>query len=171
VDPHTSAHAGYSRYFTPPTLQYISTGRIDPFRNTTNAPETYASAPPRSERAHYFDVGVSREFSPHWRITFDAFYKISRQTQDLGQFGNAIILAPFNYREGSAPGLRAERNLSLRRLSAYANFSFVYTQARDIDTAQFEFPVNELDYIQNHFIRLDHEGGIYGFQRHRLHMG
>src|SRR5882724_5261481 len=62
VDPHTSAHAGYSRYFTPPTLQYISTGRIDPFRNTTNAPETYASAPPRSERAHYFDVGVSREF-------------------------------------------------------------------------------------------------------------
>jgi hypothetical protein len=43
-------------------------------------------------------------------------------------------------------------------LSAFGNFSFVATSARDINSAQFEFPDAELAYIKTHDIQLDHEG-------------
>ncbi len=158
IDEYSSSHAGYARYFTPPTLQYISKATIERFRDTTNAPETFDDLPPRSERAHYFDVGISRNLAPQLQVTLDAFYKISKNTQDLGQFGNAIILAPFNYAEGTARGFEVSGHYRRSGFSAYANFSFVYTQARRITSAQFEFPAAALAYIENHFIRLDHEG-------------
>ena len=154
----TSVHAGYSRYFTPPSLQYVSPASIARFAGTTNAPETTADSPPLPEQANYFDLGISRELSPDWRITVDAFYKTARNQQDLGQFGNAVILAPFNYREGLIHGAELGAIYRDRGWSAYANFSFVYTQARDINSAQYEFPTDELAYIATHDIRLDHEG-------------
>jgi outer membrane receptor protein involved in Fe transport len=36
----------------------------------------------------------------------------------------------------------------------------VFTQARDITSAQFEFPAAELAYVSAHDIRLDHEGEV-----------
>ena len=154
----TSAHLGYARYFTPPTLQFISAARVAKFQDTTNAPQTFAAAPPRSERAHYFDAGISRKLAPEWQVTLDAFLKESRNTQDLGQFGNAIILAPFNYRTGSQRGFELSGTYHHGGFSAFANVSVVHTQARDIVSAQFEFPADELAYIANHDIRMDHEG-------------
>ncbi|HVU34001.1 MAG TPA: TonB-dependent receptor, partial [Opitutaceae bacterium] len=157
-DSATSVHLGYARYFTPPTLQYISAARIAKFAGTTNAPETFEASPPRSERAHDFDVGASRKLTPDWQVTFDAFFKVSRNTQDLGQFGNAIILAPFNYRKGGQRGCELSTTYHQGGFSTYANVSFVRTRARQIVSAQFEFPENEISYIADHDIRMDHEG-------------
>ncbi len=36
----------------------------------------------------------------------------------------------------------------------------MFTQARDIESAQFEFPVAELAFVRTHDIRLDHEGEV-----------
>ena len=88
----------------------------------------------------------------------DAFYKDAENLIDLGQFGTAVILSPFSYSEGTVYGSEVSTTYKQGPFSAFANFSFVATSARDINSAQFEFPLAELDYIQTHDIQLDHEG-------------
>ena len=41
--------------------------------------------------------------------------------------------------------------------SAYANFAYARAQGRDITSSQFNFGPDELAYIANHFIYLDHD--------------
>ncbi len=171
VDPATAAHAGYARYFTPPSLQYVPPASVALFAGTTNAPQTLADSPPRAERSDYYDAGVTRRLAPGWQVSLDAFDKAARHLIDLGQFGNAIILAPFNYRVGRVHGAELATTAHAGGLALYANGAYVFTQARDIDSAQFEFPVAELAYVAGHDIRLDHEGEVaasagasYGWQ-------
>jgi outer membrane receptor protein involved in Fe transport len=156
----TSVHLGYARYFTPPSLQFIAPASVALYRGTTNAPETFADSPPRAERADYFDFGLIRELAPGWQLSLDAFDKIARNLIDLGQFGNAIILAPFNYRQGRVHGVELSTTARAGAFSLYANAAYVFTRARDIESAQFEFPAAQLAYIQAHDIRLDHEGEV-----------
>jgi hypothetical protein len=158
IDDQTSAHAGYARYFTPPSVQYILPGTIRKFERTSNAPFNQQDDPTRVERSHYFDVGLSRGLTPAWQITADAFYKQARNLIDLGQFGSAVILSPFSYREGTIYGSELSTTYKQGPFSAFANFSYVVTSARDINSAQFEFPSDELAYIQTHDVELDHEG-------------
>jgi hypothetical protein len=160
IDGPTTLHLGYARYFTPPSLQAIPPAEVARFRGTTNGPETFADSPPRSERADYYDLGLSRQLLPGWQASLDAFDKLARHLIDLGQFGNAMILAPFNYRTGRVHGLELSTTLHARGFSAYANAAYVFTQAREIESAQFEFPVAALDFIRAHPIRLDHEGEV-----------
>jgi outer membrane receptor protein involved in Fe transport len=160
IDGTTTVHLGYARYFTPPSLQFISPASVALFRGTTNAPETFADSPPRSERADYYDLGFTRELGPGWTLSLDSFDKIAKNLIDLGQFGNAIILAPFNYRTGRVHGLELSTTARAGGFSTYANAAYVFTQARDIESAQFEFPAAELEYVQTHDIRLDHEGEV-----------
>lgn len=154
----TSAHFGYSRYFTPPSVQYIPPSTILKFRGTSNAPFNEQDDPTPVERSHYFDVGFSRQLTPAWQTTVDAFYKDAKNLIDLGQFGSAVILSPFSYREGTVYGSELSTTYKQGAFSAFANFSFVATSAREINSAQFEFPQAELDYIKTHDIQLDHEG-------------
>jgi hypothetical protein len=147
IDGNTSFHLGYARYFTPPSLQFIAPASVASFRGTTNAPETFADSPPRSERADVYGLGFSRELRPGWQLSLDGFDKIAKNLIDLGQFGNAIILAPFNYRTGRVHGLEISTTARAAGISGYANAAYVFTQARDIESAQFE-------------IRLDHEGEV-----------
>lgn len=88
----------------------------------------------------------------------DAFSKWAHDMTDLGQFGRAVILAPFSYRRGHIYG--TELGLSWRKghWSAFGNFSFVKTGAHDINSAQYQFSEEELDYIRHQDIQLDHQG-------------
>ena len=158
INDKTSAHVGYARYFTPPSVQYIPPSTIVKFRGTSNAPETEQDDPTPCERSHYFDIGFSRQLTPAWQTTVDAFYKDAQNLIDLGQFGSAVILSPFSYSEGTVYGAEVSSTYKEGPFSAFANFSFVATSARDINSAQFEFPLDELAYIQTHDIQLDHEG-------------
>jgi outer membrane receptor protein involved in Fe transport len=160
IDGPTTVHLGYARYFTPPSLQFISPSSVALFQGTTNAPQTFADSPPRAERADYYDLGFTRELGPGWQLGLDGFDKIAKNLIDLGQFGNAIILAPFNYRTGRVHGLELSTTARAGGFSTHANAAYVFTQARDIESAQFEFPVAELAYVQTHDIRLDHEGEV-----------
>jgi hypothetical protein len=48
------------------------------------------------------------------------------------------------------------------RCPLYANFSYVQTWARNIDSVENEFPTNELAYIASNPIQLDHQGRYTG---------
>ncbi|TNY25047.1 TonB-dependent receptor, partial [Fulvimonas soli] len=57
----TTLHAGYSRYFTPPATEAITTTNIAKFDGTTNAVSNPGNATPLAERSDYFDAGVQQQ--------------------------------------------------------------------------------------------------------------
>ncbi len=162
VDQSTTVHAGFSRYFMPPTLQYVHPATIEKFAGTTNAPLNSLDDPQKVERDKYFDLGISRQLAPDWKVTVEAFRKLARDLLDDGQFGSAVILNNFNYTEGTIYGAEASSTFRKGPFSAYGNFSYVQTSAQNIDSVQFEFPSDELAYIAAHAIQLDHQGKYTG---------
>jgi outer membrane receptor protein involved in Fe transport len=162
IDDSTSLHAGYSRYFMPPTLQYVQPATIEKFAGTTNAPLNGLDSPQKVERDKYFDMGISRQITPEWQVTVDSFRKLARNLLDDGQFGSAVILNNFNYTEGTIYGTEISTTYKQGPFSAYGNFSYVQTSAQNIDSVQFEFPSDELAYIAAHSIQLDHQGKYTG---------
>jgi len=157
IDGETTIHAGYSRYFVPPPVQNLQFSSIAKFNNTTNAPASLVDSAPRVERSNYYDAGLSRQITKSLGVTVDGFYKQARQLVDLGQFGNALILSPYNYAQGTVYGAELGTIYKEGGFSGFANFSWVRTMAHDIDTQQFYFASDELTYIQQHNIRLDHD--------------
>lgn len=161
-DGATTLHAGYARYFMPPTLQYVNPAMVKEFEYTTNAPFNATDDPQRVERDNYFDAGFSRRLAPGLQLTGDSFCKLARHLLDDGQFGTAVILNNFNYRKGTVYG--SELSAAYRRgsVSLHANFSYVQTRAQEIDSVENEFPNNALAYIAQNPIQLDHQGRIAG---------
>ncbi|MBE7218672.1 MAG: TonB-dependent receptor [Caulobacteraceae bacterium] len=154
----TTLHLGYSRYFAPPSAQYVPPSTLARFAGTTNAPEVFTDTPTHVERSNYYDVGVQRRLLPGWQVTADGFYKDAQNLGDLGQFGAAVILSPFSYRIGHVFGGELSSTYAHGPWSAFANFSYVDTSAKDINSAEYQFPADELAYIETHAIKLDHEG-------------
>jgi outer membrane receptor protein involved in Fe transport len=157
-DDKTTAHAGYSRYFVPPPLQYVGNNTINHFANTTNAPQNFVSDPLKVERSNYYDIGISRQILKPWTVNIDGYYKDAHNLVDNGQFGDAVIITPFNYRVGQVFGAELSSTYTQGSVSAFANFSYVNTLGKDIISQQYLFDNDELAYIKNHYIKLDHEG-------------
>jgi outer membrane receptor protein involved in Fe transport len=151
-----SVHAGYARYFTPPGLEYITAATVARFANTTNAASAPNQTAPYPERAHYFDIGALQKFGD-LTVSLDGFYKLSRGGIDLGQFGNAVILVPFNYDHGHTYGAEVGLRYTHGPWDAGLSFSYVKARAIDITSNQTAFPANELAYIAAHTITLDHD--------------
>ncbi|MFT8327126.1 TonB-dependent receptor [Gluconobacter oxydans] len=154
----TTLHLGYSRYFAPPSPQYVYPSTLARFAGTTNAAANTIDSATKVEKSHYVDGGILQRITPDFQITLDAYAKWAHDLTDLGQFGRAVILAPFSYRHGRVYG--AEFGSSWRHgpWSLFGNFSYVKTSARDINSAQYQFDPAELAYIRNHAIQLDHQG-------------
>jgi outer membrane receptor protein involved in Fe transport len=153
----TTFHIGYARYFDPPPVQYVPPSSIAKFANTTNAPDNFIDDPPKVERSNYYDAGLSHQFSKAWSGFVDGYYKQADNLIDLGQFGQAVILSPFNYAQGHVYGAETGTSYKQGNLSAFGNFGWVLTGGKDIDSQQFLIDTPELNYIQNNFIKLDHE--------------
>lgn len=66
------------------------------------------------------------------------------------------MLSPFNYAKGYAWGLELSGNYTHGPLDLYANVARGDEKAKDIISAQYFFPLDELAYIQNHYIYTDH---------------
>jgi outer membrane receptor protein involved in Fe transport len=158
----TTLHAGYSRYFQPPPIQYVDPAQIARFAGTTNAPGVFRDDPTRVERSDYYDVGIAQQINPAWQVTLDGFYKGAKPLLDSGQFGNAIILAPFNYEVGSVEGAELSSTYKHGGWSLFGNFSWVHATGRDIISNQYLIGSDELAFIKTHNIRLDHEGEFTG---------
>ncbi len=156
----TVIHAGYARYFTPPTFESVSVQDVRKSAGTTNAFETLRDDPVRAERADYFDLGLTQTLLPGLHAGIDGYYKRAHNQIDSGQFGAAQIETEFNYREGRVYGLEFTATYEHLGFSAYGNLALSKAEGRDIDSQQFQFGADELAYIKNHWIYLDHNQAV-----------
>jgi outer membrane receptor protein involved in Fe transport len=153
----TTVHAGYSRYFTPPATELISSTDLEAFANTTNAVKNYGDNTPLAERSNYFDLGVSQNLGSDWTLGLDTYYRTVSRLQDEGQFGTALVYSTFNYKYGRVNGAEFTANYSVGPLSAYFNFSYTKAMGKDVMTSQYNFSPVDLAYIANNYIYLDHD--------------
>ncbi len=153
----TALHAGYARYFTPPDTEMVPSTSIKLFENTTGAPPSGANSTPTVERDHYFDAGIAQEIVPRFNLGVDAYFRKASQVIDEGQFGPALIYENFNYNKGRNYGVEATASYSHENLSAYGNFTYSVAQGNQITSGQFNFDKNELHYISDRYVFLDHD--------------
>jgi outer membrane receptor protein involved in Fe transport len=153
----TTVHAGYSRYFTPPQTELISSEDLAVFANTTNAVKNYGNNTPLTERSNYYDLGVSQNIGSSWTIGLDNYYRQVNRLQDEGQFGTALIYSTFNYKYGKVRGNELSLNYNNGPITAYFNFSFNRAMGKDVITSQYNFGPDELAYIMDNWIHLDHD--------------
>ena len=155
----TTAHIGYARYFTPPPFELVGSQTVTQFQGTTGTSPGVQATTPYAERQNYYDVGVQQKLSqvPGLVLGVDAYYRNSHNLIDEGQFGAPIILTPFNYRDGYIQGVELSANYAHGPWLAYANFAYAKAQGKDIVSSQFSFSPQDLAYIANHNIYLDHD--------------
>jgi outer membrane receptor protein involved in Fe transport len=153
----TALHAGYSRYFTPPPQELAAQSSIDKYAGTSNAPEVGVSDNVKSERTNYYDIGISHQLTPQLTVTADAYYKKIRNMLDEGQFGQALILSPFNYDRGYAKGLELSGVYSEKNWGTFLNVTTQKAEGTNITSGQSLFGPDELAYIANHYIHVDHD--------------
>ena len=150
-------HAGYARYFSPPSFELVGAETVSKFANTTAAAPVGADTTPYAERANYFDVGASQKLARGLSVEVDSYYKTSKNLVDEGQFGAPIILTPFNYQDGRQYGVELSGSFNRGPVNLYASGAWATAQGRGIDSSQFNFSPAELAYIATHYIHLDHD--------------
>jgi outer membrane receptor for ferrienterochelin and colicins len=156
----TTFHTGFSRYFTPPPFELIGANTFTQFSGTTAVPSGSVTQDtnPIAERSDYYDVGIQQKLlNRALTLGIDSYYENSQNLIDEGQFGAPIILTPFNYRYGKIEGIEFTANYSISHFSAYGSLSFQSAKGKDIESSQFNFTEQQLLYIQNNYIHLDHE--------------
>lgn len=167
-----TVHAGYSRYFTPPPLNQVNNGAIAATAGTTAAPALTQNDPVRAERAHYFDAGLEVQPLDGLKFGLDAYYKSATNLLDEGQFGAPVILTSFNYASAIVKGIELTASYDSGPWSLFGNLAWSEAQGTNINSAQFNFALDELAFIQNNWIYLDHNqswtgsaGAAYTFNR------
>lgn len=151
-----TAHAGYSRYFTPPPLGQVNNGAIAASLGTTAAPPGMRNDPVRAERANYFDVGFEIQPTDGLKFGVDAYYKLATNLLDEGQFGAPIMLTSFNYAQAEVKGIELTASWDSGPWSLYGNLAWSEAKGTDINSAQFNFDPAELAFISQNWIYLDH---------------
>ncbi|RAP58246.1 TonB-dependent receptor [Oleiagrimonas sp. MCCC 1A03011] len=155
---NTTVHAGYARYFTPPATELISTDNIAKFAGTTNALDgANGNDTPLSQRSDYFDLGVQQNIGNNLTLGLDAYYRKVRRLQDEGQFGAALVYSTFNYAKGRVHGVEFTANYASGPLSAYFNLALSRAMGERVITSQYNFAPEDLAYVADHYIHLDHD--------------
>jgi outer membrane receptor protein involved in Fe transport len=156
----TTVHAGYSRYYTPPPFELIASGTFTKFAGTTAVPpgSNTQDAPPIAARQDYYDIGVEQKLLARTlTLGVDAYGETAQNLIDEGQFGAPIVLTPFNYRWGRIGGVEFTSDYSGSHFSAYGNLAFQSAKGKGVASSQFNFTQQQLDYIADNYIHLDHE--------------
>jgi outer membrane receptor protein involved in Fe transport len=154
---NTTVHAGYSRFFSPPPFELVGSTTIAKFLNTTAGPAVTVDDPVKAERSNYYDLGLQQKLSTALTVGVDSYYKQAIHLIDEGQFGAPIILTPFNYRYGQVYGVEFTGNYTIRHFQAYGNLAFQRAIGKDFESSQFNFSPDDLAYVTDHYIHLDHE--------------
>jgi TonB dependent receptor/Carboxypeptidase regulatory-like domain len=172
---YTTLHAAYARLFTPPPTELVTVESIDKFANTTGAPASLGNGNPTVERDHYFDAGVTQQIIPGLNVGIDSYYKKAADLIDEGQFGPALIFETFNYAKGRVYGVEQTASYTHENLYLYENFDYSVAQGTQVESGQFNFGPDELAYIANHYIFLDHDqtfsasaGAVYDWRGFRF---
>jgi outer membrane receptor protein involved in Fe transport len=154
---HTVLHAGYSRYFTPPAPELVQVTDIKKFENTTNAVRSNVNTVTVPDTTNYYDIGANHQLLPGLTLGADAYYRTDNNLLDEGQFGQALIISPFNYQSGQIFGVEATASYTRDAFSGYANFAYSKALGHKVTSAQFNFDPDELAFIRTHFVHLDHD--------------
>ncbi len=155
--PSTTFTAGYARYFVPPPYELIAPTTVSLLADTSAAPAVTLDSRAKPERDHYFDVSGTQAILPGLKAGIDAYYKIASNLIDEGQFGAPIILTPFNYQKGLVDGVELTLSYEIDNWSFYGNLAASKALGKGITSAQFNFSPDDLAYIANHYIHLDHD--------------
>lgn len=155
--PTTKVHAGYARCFTPPPTELIAPTDIALYRGTTNQLPNELSGDVKSERSDYYDVGVSQQLGQHLTLGLDLYDRRVKYLQDEGQFGAALVFSPFNYARGRMRGVEFSVNYEDGPVDAWFNLTQGRATGRGIISGQYNFDEDELAYIRDHWVHLDHD--------------
>lgn len=161
----TTLHAGYSRYFTPPAPENVPATSIAKFDGTSNQSPSGPNAqnsPAKAERANYFDAGISQKVMKGLQVGLDGYYKDAVNQLDDGLFGSSLIPSNFNYHEGRVYGVEATGTYTVGGFSTYANVAVSKAQGKGVASGQFLFASDDLAYIHDHWVYLDHDQRITG---------
>ena len=158
----TTLHAGYARYFTPPALEAVSSTSAAKFDGTSNASSVSQNDPVKSERGNYFDVGITHNIIPELKIGLDAYYKEAKNQLDDGLFGQSLIPTQFNYAEGKVYGAEFTANFTKGGFSVFANVAYSVAKGKDVVSGQILFSQDDLNYIKNNWVYLDHDQTVSG---------
>jgi TonB dependent receptor-like, beta-barrel len=155
--PDTTVHAGYSRYLSPPPFELVGTETVSKFVNTTAGASVLQADTPQAEQANYYDIGAQQKVTDQITVGLDSYYKQSHNLIDEGQFGAPIILTPFNYAYGKQYGAELTSSFTAENFAAYLNLAWQSARGKSIESSQFNFSPDDLAYISEHYIHLDHE--------------
>ncbi|MGA2411105.1 MAG: TonB-dependent receptor, partial [Candidatus Binataceae bacterium] len=151
----TAFHAGFARYFQTPDFQTVSEGAFNAFKGTTAA-VSQGGTQPYPEKDYYWAAGVLHHFGQHLTVTENGYFRLSQDLIDLGQFGFVPVFVPFNYQHGRIYGSEFSATYNWENLSVRGNFTYSVAQGNQVASGQFNFTPQELAYISNHYIFLDH---------------
>lgn len=157
ASPRTRLHAGYSRYFTAQRLELVAPATLALFAGTTAQPEVNQSSPVLPARMHYFDAGISQQLTDSLSLSIDGYVKKARHLGDFGQFGPSLVFSPFNWDRAFIKGLEVTASYKRGDLSGYLNVAMSSARARGINSGEYNFRQDELDYINSHWVYMDHD--------------
>ena len=102
----------------------------------------------------------------------DAYYKLTTDLIDNGNFGQALVLSAFNYAKGVTQGVEFSAKYHSGNLQAYANLAVGQEKATNVVSNQYLFDnvtpladlggLTELQYIDSHWIYTDHNQIVTG---------
>jgi hypothetical protein len=154
----TTLHAGFARNFQVPNFQNVSSGIFKLFARTTGAAGTSPSGntTPFTETDYTWDAGFTHQFTPNLVVADDNYFRIDRHYLDEGQFGFVPIDAPFNYVRGYGGGTENSLTYNLENFAFRANLFVAREEDIGVASGQYNFPADEVSYIDRHYIVLDH---------------
>ncbi len=147
----TSIHAGYARYFTPPSQVLAAPSNLALVANTTAQPEVPLVAPVLPERSHYFDVGIDQRVRPGLDVGVDFYYKQAKDMIEDGQFGQALVVTDFNFARAQVEGGEFKAKYESGDFKAYANFAYSVARAIDPVSNQYLLDADEYAYLLTHW--------------------
>ena len=158
----TTLHAGYARYFNPPPFELVNNASIGRVLGSTAQPAVLQNDTVKAERSHYFDAGIQQVVIPGLTLGIDAFYKRATNVIDEGQFGSPVLLTAFNYQRGDVTGVEFSGTYDNGPLSLFGNLTISRAIGKRIVSSQFNFSQADLDYINQHYIKQDHDQRFTG---------
>jgi outer membrane receptor protein involved in Fe transport len=175
--PATALFAGYSRFFVPAQLEYLPPSSVQKYENTTAATELTTDDKPKAERSHYFDAGITHQVNKDWKVGLEGYYKSIRNVADEAQVGNSEMYVPFSYVRGHFVGAELTSSYSRDGFSTFANLGLSRAMATDINSSEFLFGQDELNYTAQHYVHLNHDqfitlstGAAYTFLHTTVHI-
>lgn len=155
-------HAGFARYFSPPSQALSAPSNLALFAGTTGAAALNMASPVLPERSSYFDIGWDQKLFGGLTAGIDAYYKTARDLLDDGQFGQALVLTAFNYDKAVNQGIEFKLNYEQGDFRAYGNLAWARQVATRVVSNQYLFDLDEYAYIANHYIPTDHAQTLSG---------